>query len=268
LHQIGWIMGQKFGRADEYVQFREMFREDDDFHRELNDEVVIDDALGFDGRPDQWLVGRLWYQRAQSAVDTMGIPLRGKSPLIFHSSNPMSLINYAGAIEEEGVLGETAMRAWRDGARGLGRVRRTPDSNLLGPQRPVGRVRTSPGRSGSDGPCADEMLPGVREQIEQEKRDELTPEQLAALDTPEYELTDDMYEAWLEAKQRTQVTHREVADRAEDPQLRERARKLAGRIEETRTLADRTAQYRGDGQLRVLADSLRGGADAGGLGCP
>jgi hypothetical protein len=79
--------------------------------------VVVDDALGYDGRPDQWLVGRLWYQRAQLAVDTMGIPLRGKSPLIFHASNPMSLINYS-AIEEEGVLGETAMRAWREGAQG------------------------------------------------------------------------------------------------------------------------------------------------------
>ena len=244
LHQIGWIMGQKLGRADEYVQFREMFREDDDFHRELNDEVVIDDALGFDGRPDQWLVGRLWYQRGQSAVDTMGIPLRGKSPLIFHSSSPMSLINYAGAIEEEGVLGETAMRAWRDGARGWSEFGERQIPTSWGHNVRLGEYERVRGEAEAMVRALNEMLPGVREQIEQEKRDELTPEQRAALDTPEYELTDDMYEAWIEAKQRTQVTHREVADRAEDPQLRERARKLAGRIEETRTLADRTAQYR------------------------
>jgi hypothetical protein len=245
LHQIGWIMGQKFGRADEYVQFRQIFREDDDFHREINEQVVVDDALGYDGRPDQWLVGRLWYQRAQSAVDTLGIPLAGKSPLIFHASNPMSLINYASAIEEEGVLGETAMRAWREGQQGWAEYgeRQIPTSwghNVR--LADYERIRDDAAQMVQ---ALDEMLPGLREQIEQEKRAQLTPEQREALDTPEEELTEEIFEAWAEAKRETFVSHRDVAERAEDRQVRERARRLAGRIEDAQTLADRTHQYRG-----------------------
>ena len=79
--------------------------------------VAVDDAKGYDGRPDNWLVGRLWYLRAYEAVDAKGMPLRGKSPLIFHADGPMSLINYASDIEEEGILGQAARRAWQEPAR-------------------------------------------------------------------------------------------------------------------------------------------------------
>ncbi len=245
LHQIGWITGQKFGRADEHVQFRQLFRADEDFHREINEEVVVDEALGFDGRPDHWLVGRLWYQRAQSAVDTKGIPLRGKSPLIFHSDNPMSLINYAGAIEDEGVLGETAMRAWRHGSEGWAEYGQRQIPTSWGHNIRLADYERTNDEAEAMIRTLDEMLPGLRDQIKQEKRDRLTPEQRAAMDTPMEELTDDDYELWTEAMRQTQVTHREVAERAADRELRERAVKLAGRIEDAQLLASRTAQYRG-----------------------
>ena len=245
LHQIGWITGQKFGRADEYVQFRQMFREDDDFHREINEEVIVDDALGYDGRPDHWLVGRLWYQRAQSAVDTMGIPLRGKSPLIFHASNPMSLINYASAIEEEGVFGETAMRAWRDGQQGWSDFGERQIPTSWGHNVRLADYEQVREQAAKIVEAFYELAPGLREQIKQEKREQLSEELQAALDIPEEELTEDTFELWAEAKRATFVSLPEVADRVEDRQIRQRARRLAGSIQETQTLADRTAQYRG-----------------------
>ena len=84
---------------------------------------MIDDALGPEGKPDNWLVGREWFRQAEEIVDR-GVPIRGrlvgdnntikrgKTPLIFHSHPPKWLISFAEAIEEEGYLDERARVAW------------------------------------------------------------------------------------------------------------------------------------------------------------
>ena len=66
--------------ADEQKQFRRMFRDDKDFHELFRDngvEVDQEQALGAyynpetgreERRPDNWLVARLWFQRAVDAV--------------------------------------------------------------------------------------------------------------------------------------------------------------------------------------------------------
>src|SRR5688500_16906643 len=62
LNQVGWFTGQKFGRSDEQKQFRRLFREDKDFHKVYRDqgvEVDQEQAIGPDGKPDNWLVARL-----------------------------------------------------------------------------------------------------------------------------------------------------------------------------------------------------------------
>ncbi len=246
LHQVGWITGQKIGRADERVQFREMFRDDNDFHDEINREVVVDEALGYDGRPDNWLVGRLWYQRAQSAVDTRGMPLRGKSPLIFHSDNPMSLINYASTIAEEGILGETAMRAWREAEGGWEEFGRRQIPTSWG--HPVRLAEYEQINQDIENLVQqlDQLLPGQRERLEQEKLDSLTPDQrhvLAMAETQIEELTDDEFTMLFEVRELTEVTHAEVAEQGEG-ELRDRARQLAARLEDLGHYSRRTSQYR------------------------
>ena len=52
LWDMGWMISEKIGRADESKQFRKLFKEDDDFH----------------GSPplalrDNWLVGKEWFER-------------------------------------------------------------------------------------------------------------------------------------------------------------------------------------------------------------
>ncbi|HPM81279.1 MAG TPA: hypothetical protein PLF81_11300 [Candidatus Anammoximicrobium sp.] len=242
LHYTGWITGQKIGRADEHVQFRELFRKDDDFHNSLNNEVAIDKAHGWDGRPDNWLVGRLWYQRAERAVDA-GIPLKGKSPLIFHADNPMSLVNYSTTIEDEGVLGQTAQRSWYDAGRALEEYGRRPIPTSWGHN-----IRLGEYDQVNDGILRirqrlEELAPGVREQIRKERIAELTPEQSAALDVPEEKLTEQNYSQHLEAVAKTAVTHEEVAQRAPE-QNREAAEKLAKRLADEETLSNRIAHYR------------------------
>src|SRR5690606_13410716 len=93
---------------------RRMFRKDKDFHQALSVYVPMDgqDVLGPDGLPDNWLVGRKWYLRAYDQVENQGHPIRGKSPLIFYASAPMSRINHVVEVENEGYLGEQAAERW------------------------------------------------------------------------------------------------------------------------------------------------------------
>ena len=61
--EIGWTFGHKIGKADEYVQFRRLYREDEDFHDDLSANINMDNTLGPDNRPDNWLTGREWFLR-------------------------------------------------------------------------------------------------------------------------------------------------------------------------------------------------------------
>ena len=78
MSEIGMTIAQKIGKADEHVQFRRLFREDDDFNGSLPR-----------SQRDNWLVGRQWLVDAEKMVDQEGVPIRGKSPLLFHSHAPM-----------------------------------------------------------------------------------------------------------------------------------------------------------------------------------
>ena len=100
LWDLGWMISEKIGKADESKQFRKLFKEDDDFHG---------------SRPlalrDNWLVGKEWFERVVEMVDT-GMTMMGKSPLIYRSSGPMCQMYYAEDLEKDGTFGEVAKRAW------------------------------------------------------------------------------------------------------------------------------------------------------------
>lgn len=111
LWDIGWDIGHKIGTADEKVLYRKLFREDDDFHRE-------DDPTRRKSERDNWLVGAWWFEKVEKLVE-QGVPFRGsnpqgegKSPLTFYSNRPMCQINYADALEDDGIFGEVARLAW------------------------------------------------------------------------------------------------------------------------------------------------------------
>ncbi|MEM9645951.1 MAG: IRE (iron responsive element), partial [Planctomycetota bacterium] len=72
----GWLYGQKLGVADEKVQFRRLFADDEIQHQDLREEGINVDspeARGPLGKPDNWLVGRLWMNRGYKLVDS-GVP--------------------------------------------------------------------------------------------------------------------------------------------------------------------------------------------------
>ena len=200
---VGWTLSQKLGRADEAKEFREFFANDEEFFKE-------DDQLFYqpDGRPhskrDNWLVGKDWYDKAADLIDNHGVRLEGDSALIFRSKPPMCLINYAAALEEDGIFGERAENAWRNGYRGwvdYGKVD-IPASRgdmILH----LGELDSLEKQLQEKSEALDKLLPpGTREKIEAGKRSKLSKQErqrLAMLEkmNPKYLTFEQKYELSL-----------------------------------------------------------------------
>ena len=111
----GWFYGAKMGMSDEKVQFRRLFSDDEVLHESLLEQnIAVDspEARGPLGKPDNWLVGRLWLNHGYDLVDS-GIKIRRQTPLNFYETGPKWRIKHAESIEDEGVLDERAQNAWQ-----------------------------------------------------------------------------------------------------------------------------------------------------------
>lgn len=213
--ETGWIISQKIGRADEHRLFRELFREDDDFHggRRTGDQR------------DNWLVGKEWYLAAQDLVDNQNVPLRGKSPVVFHTHPAMGQINYATAIEEEGTFGEVAQLAWTRaqqewkeyGEREFdmyGTKIRFEDFDLY---LKLYREKAA---------AIEALYPGLREQVAKAKMDNLSDADKALIEKDRSTLTQDDIDRLRKLSNDLQVQLPEVAENM-PVENREEARELA-----------------------------------------
>ena len=103
------------GMSDEKVQFRRLFADDEVLHESLLAEnIAVDspEARGPLGKPDNWLVGRLWLNHGYDLVDS-GVKIRRQTPLNFFDTGPKWRIKHAESIESEGILDERAQNAWQ-----------------------------------------------------------------------------------------------------------------------------------------------------------
>ena len=101
---------QKIGIADERVQFRRLFREDDDTE-------FPDHRLRPFNRRDNWLVGQEYFEQAVSLVDDRGASIRTMNPLTYFCQPAMCQINFANGLEEDGIFEEKAKVAWEEAVR-------------------------------------------------------------------------------------------------------------------------------------------------------
>lgn len=211
---VGWFYSQKIGRADESKQFRRMFMD------------PTDPFNVHEGRPprDNWLVGKDWYLEAERLVD-QGAILR-TTPLIFFSHRPMCQMNYGEAIEKEGTFGDKAVNAWQTAwhefVNEFGR-RELPSGYEDFPMIRLYERETLLQQAQELGKKIDALQPGLREQLLAERRQELTPEEREAYDTPDYDRTIKQIELALAAEIKMQLTHEQVARRIADPAKRRQA---------------------------------------------
>ena len=217
---VGWVISQKIGIADEKVQFRRLFREDNDFHG---------------SRPiaerDNWLVGRQYYLEAEQMARNEDM-LDKLNPLVFLFHAPKALINYAIALEEDGVFEERATVAWNTALNewqkfGQVDIRTTEDRAMR--LNDFGRVSDQIDELVKQ---LDALPPaGRRELIYEEKLAALPQDERDALKRPAEQRSSDEHRLAASAQQKAEVTSGELAERV-DPQQREAARELAKQIDD------------------------------------
>lgn len=245
LRETGWFTSHKIGRSDEKTEFRELFRNDNDYHRQLQSDIAIEsrDVLGPDGKPDCWLVGRAWYGMAQDAVSA-GRSMRGRSPLIFYSDGPMARIYFSQAIEDEGWFGEQAQTAWQrslEDWRGFGEreIATTWGHNIrLAAFYDHLRERDDARKQ------LDDLVPGLREQLKAAKEAALDEEEKAALATPPPNRNE---RQWLLAgsiPDKVRVSDKDVVENI-PANLKNQGSSLSAKLYETQMMLDHCDRYRG-----------------------
>jgi hypothetical protein len=246
LNQVGWYTGQKVGRSDEQKQFRRMFKTDADFHelfRKNGVEVDQDEALGPDVKPDNWLVARLWFNRAIDAVTNSEKRIRGKAPLLFYSGSPMSLINGSAANQKDGYFGQRSQISWDRAAAewrayGNRELPATEGFTFRLNELEDRRERVSQLKSSFDA-----LAPGVRDAIRQEKASKHSNAMREALEKPTEKRTAEEQGLAYQAESMMVVTDREVFDKA-PREARAEMRGLLEQIESDEAVAGSIARNR------------------------
>lgn len=242
LWDMGWMISQKIGKADEKKQFRKLFKEDDDYHDRFDRPTAL---------RDNWLVGKEWYEKAVEMVDNLGVSMMGKSPLIYRSSAPMCQMSYAEGLETDGTFGEVAKAAWNEAAKywqryaseGISTSYRREDRLDEPVMIRLGDKELEEKTARDLLAQLDALQPGLREKIVAEKRAALTDSRREALDTPLEKRTGKQLQLASEAADAIAVTHNEVARRITGPK-RKKALELAKKIAKHEQLATYVRRYR------------------------
>jgi len=241
----GWFYGQKMGLSDEKKQFRKLFAEDTVLHESLREHNIAVDspmALGPEGKPDNWLVGRLWLNHGYEIVDN-GVKIRNQTPINFFETGPKWRIKHAEAIEDEGILDDRAKNAWQLAG---------DDWDALG-KRSIPTTAAFTIKMGS----LDELkreLEETRNQYQEiagetlEKELELiksgfTQEELAAWDTPSPDRTPEQSLTAMQIDYRLKPALSQVAKKAPTP-VRLKAIELASKMDDLEARIQKTDGHR------------------------
>jgi hypothetical protein len=218
LARIGWIYGNKIGRADEHVQYRRLFRKQ---QADKGEQLT-----------DNWLVSYEWYKLAQQLVDSgrrLRVYISGESldrkdkpgskapsPLLFHSEPAMSLINYADNLVEEGTFGDSAKRAWEAASEEWQRFANRDLPTSYGYSVRLNQLDQYHAKLKELEDQIEHLVPGEREQIHQTRLSQLLPEERKALETPAQERTSEQSNLVGIAEFKAKVTWDDVALRANE----------------------------------------------------
>jgi hypothetical protein len=239
LWDLGWFIGQKIGRADEYVQYRRLFKADDEFHKDAPERTMED--------RDNWLVGKEWYLKAIEAVDFRNKSLGRKSPRDFYSSPAKSQMNYAEAVEEDGAF-EKAKRAWQKAGEEWRKFGNVPIEHSTGVKMLLGSQKILEKDLADRRAKLDAMQPDARKKLLAEKRQALKPDERQLLDLPREKLKPEQAQQRAMLDYKVTVTDREVAQRIarDQPAKANQALQMASDIERQDILLQYTINYKHD----------------------
>ncbi len=186
---LGKYTGQKIGRSDEKVEFRQLFRHDDEYHASLDDIFDRDSYDAGQYGQDNWLLAYQWFQLSESMVEQ---GLRGEKaqlrtkPMMFYMNRPAQRRNHVVSLQSEFPPEEsfkfkwqTAHDEWREyGDRELQSSLEEPITlnGMVKSEMELRKLRAE----------LDKLAPGVRDRLmaEIEQRISISPEvrQLMAME--------------------------------------------------------------------------------------
>jgi hypothetical protein len=246
LYQVGWYTGHKIGRADESRQFRRMFKTDVDLHTKFREQgVEVDQGVTlYDGKPDNWLAGKLWFDRAESSAEHRSI--RTKSPLIFYSGGPMASINAASAMEkDDGIYGQSASLAWSVGQAGWVRFGNRQIPTSLGITVQLNTLEDLKVRHATTQAKLDALAPGAREKIRQQLIASLPKREKDLFNKPEAERNaEEKYFAETLVAGHIRPGNEAVAAKVPREKQSE-AREIADQLQRLEREIEMTGRYRG-----------------------
>ncbi|MGL4512005.1 MAG: hypothetical protein ACRCT8_02870 [Lacipirellulaceae bacterium] len=235
LAELGWVLGQKIGRSDEKLQYRRLFKSDDEYH-------PVD-------RPpadrDNWLCGKVENLNAIAAVDEKGRDLGKKSPAVFYSAPSKSQMSYSEAIEEEGLF-QKGVAAWAKAEREWVDFGRYPIEHSTGPLLRLGEEADLTSRVEELGKRLRGMMAGIEEKVAAENRALLTKEEAEAIDTAAEKRTDAQNELIYPANEKLAVTGDKLAAAIgkESPDKQREASEVAADLRDAERLLSFTRNYK------------------------
>ena len=241
---VGWFFSHKIGRADERKQYRRLYRNDVDFHEKLSsNELPVDfeGTMGPDGKPDNWLMAHDWYRSAENLVDTRDIPI--KNPILFHSRAPMALIYYANYIEKDGYLDEKGQNAWRTAGRAWDDYGNRPMATTAGRLISLNQLDEHQANANAARQRLVTLMPGVSEQIFEDKKAKLPPAERALVDADVDTLPLEKALAQQQLLKSLVVSASDLLARA-PAELRKEARRYARQEREARSMMRAISMYR------------------------
>lgn len=236
LWELGWVLGQKIGRADEKVQYRRLFKADEEFHP--------------DDRPpadrDNWVVSKQEYLESVAAVDERGKSLGRKSPALFYSSPIKSQMNYAAAIEEEGLF-ERAVNAWKKAAEEWREYGNLPIEHSTGKFIRFNDEDDLTERAEELRGELKALAEGVEEKALADARASLTDAQREAVDTPAEERTEQQSELYYQAQGQLKIDATKLAEAVAQmsPEKERLAKELAAELLDTEQSLRFVRNYKG-----------------------
>ncbi|HAY36888.1 MAG TPA: hypothetical protein DCY57_07925, partial [Bacteroidetes bacterium] len=177
----------------------------------------------------------------QKLVDS-GAPLK-TTPLIFHSEPMMTAINYARALESDGVFDDKARDGWELATEEMRRfaMRQIPTSWDV-PIR-LGLREAELARAERLEKQLEELLPGKFSEMKSNRESALSEKERAALQVSPLDRTEQQQQLVADAERKMKVTWRLVAQNAA-PETRAKAKRLAEEYVEATETADIIDRYR------------------------
>ncbi len=231
--EIGRYLGEKMGRADEHIQYRRLFKADNDFHG---------------SRPvalrDSWLVAKEWHDRALDVSQKSQRNVKGTSMLVALNKPALSLMYYAMALQEEGTFGEVLRQAWKAAGEEWHAFGAKPVPSSFGFDLYLNDKEMHEEELKKISAKIDELQPGLREKIVGEKERQLTDKQKEAAKTPFERRTAKQLELAVQAEAILKVTDDDVVRRLSGAN-RTKANKLLEEANKHRELISDLDIYRG-----------------------